>query len=119
MLASLLCKDRPASESESGGDSDSDSASAAHVAPLLAQVEEKELELEREVVEQGESDHDEEDEEVQASQESGAAFRQWCTNPDVSHEPAFRPIIAFRSWRSWFISSYAELKQGMAKSVIL
>ena len=107
-LHQLLSKGRPASES----DSDSDSTSAAQVA-------EQKLELEQEVVEQGESDHDEEDEEVQASQESGAAFRQWCTNQDVSHEPVFRPIIAFRSWRSWFISSYAELKQGMAKSAIL
>ena len=102
-LQQLLSKGRPAPASES--DSDSDSTSAAQVA-------EQKLELEQEVVEQGESDQGEdEDEDVQSGP------RQWCTVADV--EPAFRPIAAFRSWRSWFIASYAELKQGMAKSAIL
>ena len=103
-LQQLLSKGRPAPASES--DSDSDSTSAAQVA-------EQKPELEQEVVEQGESDQGEEDEDQVV--QSGP--RQWCTDADV--EPAFRPIAAFRSWRSWFIASYAELKQGMAKSAIL
>ena len=103
-LQQLLSKGRPAPASES--DSDSDSTS-------VAQVAEQKPELEQEVVEQGESDQGEEDEDQVV--QSGP--RQWCTDADV--EPVFRPIAAFRSWRSWFIASYAELKQGMAKSAIL
>ena len=106
-LQQLLSKGRPASES----DSDSDSTSTAQVAEQKLELEQEVVE--QEVVEQGESDQGEEDED----QDVQSGPRQWCTDADV--EPAFRPIAAFRSWRSWFIASYAELKQGMAKSAIL